>query len=42
MRRNEDEQHTTERLEGGNAQYAIGLGLPGEHTQAQRAVQAQV
>jgi hypothetical protein len=31
MRRNEGEQHTTERLEGDNAQYAIGLGL-GAHT----------
>jgi hypothetical protein len=31
MPRNEDEQYTTERLEGDNAQYAIGLGL-GVHT----------
>jgi hypothetical protein len=30
-RRNEDGQYTTERLEGDNAQYAIGLGL-GVHT----------
>jgi hypothetical protein len=27
MRRNEDDQYTTECLEGGNTQYAIGLGL---------------